>query len=531
MTKAKRQAKSSDITILLMLVLISTCVILMWAGLRTFQVIEYYGETSKRQVRAEELRSKILYLDELLTMSARMAAATGDLQWEQRYLQFEPILEKSIKEAQLLMPVGYKSGAAAKTNAANMTLVAMENHAFVLVRNGDNKGAQALLFGAEYERQKRIYAEGMSEFSKSIASMLDVEFQEQERRNRFYVMSIAILLPFLVFAWLVVFRAIRNWKMLMVENKHILEQKVQERTAELSIVNENLSKEVSEHEKVKKTLIMQQATLETSLHERSHELLLVMEKVESANIEKSRFLANMSHELRTPMHGILGFSEMGMHKVLKDEHSKCEHYFKRINESGERLTLMLNDLLDLAKLEAGKMTPVFIDSDLTLLVVQYIAGMQSLCAEKNIVIQVDKEKQVKGMFDQRLIGQVITNLLSNAIKFSPEQGVINIEIERSLKKLHGKQQEVLELTVKDQGIGIPSQELGLVFDKFVQSSKTMTKAGGTGLGLPICKEIINTHSGKIWAVSPLAGERVLMKEEQFVGAAFHFMIPAEQEAI
>ncbi|NOX08942.1 MAG: sensor histidine kinase [Gammaproteobacteria bacterium] len=264
--------------------------------------------------------------------------------------------------------------------------------------------------------------------------------------------------------------------------------------------------------------VLEKSQLNLSLNKkvkaRTAELQIAKEEAEQANKGKSRFLANMSHELRTPMHGILGYTDLCLHQ---DQNKKTREFLGHIKSSAIRLTGLLNDLLDLAKLEAGKTEPSFNKNDLTQLVHQCITEVHTLSNDKKINITVNTDQSVTGLFDKKLMIQVVINLLSNAIKFSPENSCIKINIETVSERLNNKEQIVLKLSVIDQGIGIPENELKTVFDKFVQSSNTKTKAGGTGLGLPIAREILNIHKGRIWAESPV---------EQDTGTAFHLVIPA-----
>jgi signal transduction histidine kinase len=247
----------------------------------------------------------------------------------------------------------------------------------------------------------------------------------------------------------------------------------------------------------------QKNQLEELVEVKTRDLVIAKEQAEHANREKSRFLSNMSHELRTPMHAILNFASLAL---KKSENEKQVRFLQNIRTSGIRLTTLLNDLLDLSKLEAGKMDADFLEQDLNLLIHQAINEVSSLSDKKNITIDLNNDSACVCMVDQKLIMQVLINLLSNAIKFSPENSHVCIQhkvIGDSEIKAKAK---MILVQVFDEGVGIPPGEQDLIFDKFVQSTKTKTDKGGTGLGLPISKEIIEIHSGVIWAESPVPGK-------------------------
>lgn len=251
---------------------------------------------------------------------------------------------------------------------------------------------------------------------------------------------------------------------------------------------------------------------------------LERDKATEANKEKSRFLANMSHELRTPMHAIMSFSDLASKRVIDE---KVLRFLGNIKTSSQRLTSLIDNLLDLSKLEAGKMILNASDQDMTNLVSQTVKELHGLSEENSITVQFDQQSSIIGRFDVNLITQVIINLISNAIKYSPQKGIIKIELFTGSKMLKGTEQGVIEVSIKDQGIGVPLAELDTVFDKFVQSSNTETKSGGTGLGLAICKEIIKLHKGIIWVKSPIEDEELNPDKLQF-GSEFHFLIPVVQ---
>jgi len=245
--------------------------------------------------------------------------------------------------------------------------------------------------------------------------------------------------------------------------------------------------------------------------ERTAELARAREVAEDSNRSKSEFLANMSHELRTPMHAILSFSRLALERTAKSEltNEKAEHYFQRIRQSGQRLLSLLNDLLDLAKLEAGKMTYSF-DEHCLREIIDQVAGELSAVADECGValVVVGDDGDAAVWCDRDRIAQVVRNLLSNALKFSPAGGCVRILLGDESVGAGDFGKEGVTFTVVDDGIGIPADELESVFDKFVQSSKTTSGAGGTGLGLPICREIVNHHRGRIWAENvPEGGTR------------------------
>ncbi len=277
--------------------------------------------------------------------------------------------------------------------------------------------------------------------------------------------------------------------------------------------------DVTDLRAMERELITHRDHLEKMVRERTEELEKAREAADKANYEKSQFLANMSHELRTPMHSIIGFTNI---LLKKDFDEKSRQFLQNIKTSGVRLTLLLNDLLDISKLEAGKMQASYANVILEKLVANCINDVMSLLDEKKLSIHFSNANECELECDQKLITQVVINLLSNAIKFSPENGEISIVINQFEADLGGTTQPVVELVVSDQGLGIPQSELKSIFDKFVQSSKTYNHTGGTGLGLPICREIVRMHKGRIWAESPL-------DIEASSGTAFNVMLPVKQK--
>jgi len=242
----------------------------------------------------------------------------------------------------------------------------------------------------------------------------------------------------------------------------------------------------------RKKVEAEMAAQRDQLRQLADELLCAKDEADRANEAKSMFLANMSHELRTPMHAIMSFSRLGLDRVAQGDAERLQRYFGNIHESGARLTTLLNDLLDLSKLEAGRMELHRERIDLSRVIDDCMAELEPLAAARSLSIDFrGPPEPVVANVDAMRIGQVLRNLVSNAIKFSLTGGCIGIVLEPV--------PDGFRLAVEDEGVGIPESELESVFDKFVQSSKTRTSEGGTGLGLAICRELATAHGGWICA--------------------------------
>lgn len=257
---------------------------------------------------------------------------------------------------------------------------------------------------------------------------------------------------------------------------------------------------------------LQSDDLEALIHSRTTELEKTLEALtkaknlaDQASLAKSEFLANMSHELRTPMHGILSFCEMGIEKCADAPRDKLLRYFSRIQESGDRLLNLLNNLLDLSKHEAGKLQYNMKHGNLLEVIEVAIQESDSLISQKSLHLSLVKPGiPLTAYFDFDKMLQVTRNILNNAIKFSAEATTITIlfaagHLPSGNRTTDQEDLPALSVTVKDQGLGIPEDELESIFDKFAQSSKTRSEHGGTGLGLSITREIIKAHSGTISA--------------------------------
>jgi signal transduction histidine kinase len=211
---------------------------------------------------------------------------------------------------------------------------------------------------------------------------------------------------------------------------------------------------------------------------------------------KSGFLANMSHELRTPLNSILGFSDVmleGMDGPLSDN---MNNDLKLIQKNGQHLLHLINDVLDMAKIEAGRMNLNPEKFMIHEILDEVTSITSSFASEKNLAlfIEKDSDREVEIVADRTRLRQVMINLVNNAIKFT-EKGHIAIRVVR-------KNEDNVLISVKDTGIGIPPDKLEVVFQEFMQVDTSSTrKAGGTGLGLPISHRLVALHGGRMWAES------------------------------
>ena len=294
----------------------------------------------------------------------------------------------------------------------------------------------------------------------------------------------------------------------------------------------------AEGKRAEENLRHTQELLEIKVDERTQDLVNARNLAERANQAKSEFLANMSHELRTPLNHILGFTELVANKQCGDLNPEQEEYLNDVLQSGQYLLALINDILDLSKVEAGKLELKLTDLNLRVL----LENSLNMVKEKALKHSIQLTTAIDGLpetvkADDRKFKQILYNLLSNAVKFTPDGGSVRL----GARKIHSseigvgnalpffaspsrgegregvvEEADFMEISVEDTGIGIKQEDLQRIFDPFEQVESSATRRyQGTGLGLSLTKRLVELHGGKIWAESEGVGK----------GSKFTFLIP------
>jgi len=254
------------------------------------------------------------------------------------------------------------------------------------------------------------------------------------------------------------------------------------------------------------------------------ELKAARERAEIANRAKSEFLANMSHELRTPLNHIIGFTELISAGIAGDLNTQQKEYLDDVVQSSRHLLSLVNDILDLAKVEAGKQTLEPMDIDIRV----FLENSLVMIKEKALKHGIELSLSVNGVpdtirADERKLKQILYNLLSNAVKFTPDGGRISLAAQacntetENLSALGGNPGGYIQISVSDTGIGLNRDDLERIFQPFEQAAiPGYQKIQGTGLGLSLTRQLVELHGGKIWVTS----------EGMQKGATFYFTLPA-----
>ena len=346
--------------------------------------------------------------------------------------------------------------------------------------------------------------------------MVEIDLQNMEdtiaaQKKKFWF---ATLLQF-CFSLFLIFMALNSMLLkplhrLIQQSKKLARRELKDnfvwkRNDEIGLIGQSL-------ENTRKSLLNLFDELEMSnmrLNQRALELFKAKDAAEAANRTKSAFLANMSHELRTPLNHIIGFTDLVVSGQFGELNDSQYEFLTDVLSSSKHLLSLINDILDLSKVESGKLELKFNLVDITTLFEMSIVIVKERALKHAIILNSHlPEKTIPIKADERKLKQIMYNLISNAVKFTPDGGQVDLTA-----VLHN---DFIQFSVSDTGIGLKEKDLESIFEPFHQvDTTTARRFEGTGLGLSLTKKLVDLHHGKIWAESEGEGQ----------GCTFYFTLP------
>ena len=451
-----------------------TLVLIVAGGLETWRSYSSTRELTARQLRLGQLQGVVIHLDEVLTMSARMAAATEQLVWETRYHRAEPELDAAIKDMLALAPDAQIETFSAQTDAANRALVAMETSAFALVRGGEAARGSEILFGTEYARQKKIYAAGMASTMTALSASMQDALDAHGRRIVLEVVFASLFLVVAVFAW---GRAV--WQ--------------------LRARSRRLAEALSTSERDNAALADAHQQLEKLHHE-----LIAKEKLSNLGL----LAAGVAHEINNPM----AFVTMNVHTLLEDLRDipadklpedlrvYLDELLPATIDGIQRVNTIVRDLQQFARGDVDVTTDFDLNAEIA--TAARISNNQ-VKDRARLELSLGTLPTLHGK--PRQMTQVMVNLIVNAAHAIGDRPSGSIQITSALVE------DRAVVTVRDNGAGMSREVMDHVFQPFF-TTKDVGK--GTGLGLSVVYGIVSAHGGTITVDSEVG-----------VGTSFRLELP------
>jgi signal transduction histidine kinase/CheY-like chemotaxis protein len=540
-------------------------------------VVPFLRQPGARQDAAQlrQFRGQTFLLDERLTMSARLAAASGESRWEDRYRQAEKDLDVVLEQSdalleQLLGPEAAEARAAVgDTSQYNDALIALENQCFDLVRAGDRAEAFGKVLSPEYERLKGLYADAVARSDRAIEQLIDRAVAHDEHLAIAAGVLGVLATAVTIVGLLLLARALARHTSALSASEtrlrtltntmpgvayrcrpdaqrsvvvvsdgvqeiagrpaadfrgegaqgllqlahpddrpavlaeiaaavaarrpYVLEYRVPRPDGTLCHVWERGVPVFADPADTEPAWLDGVCVDATERWQAQQDLARARDAAMAAGKAKAEFLANMSHEIRTPMNAVIGMTGLLLESDLTPEQREDA---ETVQSSADSLLVLINDILDFSKLEAGKLEFEHLDFDVGDVVEEVAAMMRHSVSAKGLELTTDVAPDVPATLsgDAGRVRQVLVNLVGNAIKFT-EAGEVAV---RAQRESESATDTVVRFEVRDTGVGISADRIGLLFQPFMQAdSSTSRRFGGTGLGLAICRQLVELMGGRI----------------------------------